>query len=90
MKQLHLATIIEALERRAQRATYASVGGLVGLPAQSVMHGQARTQRNSWVVSAKRKLPTGYSRTEMHPLLLSRPQVIGSTAELAAWLRTHP
>ena len=39
--------VVEVLARHSQRATYGAVGGLVGLPAQSVMSGKPRTQTNS-------------------------------------------
>ena len=88
-KHLLLAEVIAKLERNHQRATYGAVGGIVGLPSRSVMSGQPKTSRNSWVVSAKTKLPTGYSQTECHSFLEANRRVIASVSELAAWLREH-
>jgi len=84
-----LKDIVTALSRHNQRATYGAVGGLVGRLARSVMSGQAKSPDNSWVVSAKTGLPTGYGIGEAHPNLQSIDGVISTSAELAAWLRTH-
>jgi len=89
-KGKQLAVLIAALERNAQRATYGAVGAFVGLPAQSVMSGQPKSHRNSWVVSSRSHLPTGYSQTERHPRLQERPNVISTSAGLAAWLKANP
>jgi len=42
-KRRHVDSIVAVLARHAQRATYGAVGGVVGLPARSVMSGCART-----------------------------------------------
>jgi hypothetical protein len=89
-KHEQIALLVAALERHTQRATYGAVGGVVGLPAQSVMSGQPKTPRNSWVVSAKTRLPTGYSKAECHPLLNAQRAVIDSAQDLAAWWKAHP
>lgn len=84
-----LADIVKTLSRHTQRATYGAVGGLVGRLARSVMSGQAKSPDNSWVVSAKTGLPTGYATNEMHPRLQSFDEVISTPEDLVAWLRTH-
>lgn len=84
-----LRDIVEALSRHTQRATYGAVGGLVGRLARSVMSGQEKSPDNSWVVSAKTGLPTGYVANEVHPKLQSIDEVISTSEDLAAWLRTH-
>lgn len=88
-KTAHLLRVIELLDLHAQRATYGAVGGVVGLPAQSVMQGQPKTHRNSWVVSATRLTPTGYDEAERDPRLFSRSAVLCTREALSAWLRTH-
>ncbi|GAA5786321.1 hypothetical protein [Chitiniphilus shinanonensis] len=88
-KQQQLARITALLEQHTQRATYGAVGGIVGLPAQSVMSGQMKMPRNSWVVSTTTKRPTGYSPQECHPLLARNAEVIRDTETLRAWLDRH-
>lgn len=88
-KQDRLDTLLVALDRHHQRATYAAVGGLIGLPAQSVMQGRAKSTLNSWVVSKDRSLPTGYLTGDCHPRLTASAHVIQTAAELQAWLDTH-
>jgi hypothetical protein len=88
-KQDHLAAVLAALDRGRQRATYAAVGGVVGLPAQSVMQGQPKTAMNSWVVSKDKQVPTGYAASEYHPHLTASAKVIETAQELRAWLVTH-
>ena len=89
-KAARLEALLGSLEHHTQRATYGAVGGLVGLPAQSVMHGRPKTPRNSWVVSAERELPTGYSPAERHPNLLAIRSVINVAADLERWWKLHP
>lgn len=84
-----LRDIVCALSRHTQRATYAAVGGLVGRLARSVMSGQAKSPDNSWVVSVKTGLPTGYEADEVHPKLQFIDEVISTPEDLAAWLRMH-
>jgi hypothetical protein len=50
----HLKDVVSLLCEHSQRATYGAVGGLVGLPARSVMFGQPKTPTNSFVVSKKK------------------------------------
>ena len=89
-KAAAIATLIEMLERHRQRATYGAVGGVVGLPAQSVMQGQIKNHRNSWVVSAKQYVPTGYDIAQCHPDLKRHDAVIHTPAALLVWMKAHP
>lgn len=82
-----LLHVVELLDRHAQRATYGAVGGVIGLPALSVMKGQPKTHRNSWVVSARHLTPTGYDESERDPRLFSRSAVLRTPEALSAWLR---
>ena len=88
-KEDQLGAVLVALDRHLQRATYAAVGGVVGLPARSVMLGQAKSAMNSWVVSKKKHLPTGYAVLECHPRLTTLSHVINSPDELRVWLNGH-
>ena len=84
-----MSKIVALLSKHSQRATYGAVGGLVGLPARSVMAGQPKSKENSWVVAAKTGKPTGYLPGETDPKLNSRGSVISSPEDLASWLRSH-
>jgi hypothetical protein len=89
-KTEQLDEVLVALDRRHQRVTYAALGGVVELPAQSVMQGRQRAAINSWVVSKKTHLPTGYAARDCHPKLTSNPYVIEIADELQAWLAARP
>ncbi len=84
-----LSKIVASLSMHSQRATYGAVGGLVGLPARSVMAGQPKSKENSWVVAAKTGKPTGYLPAETDSQLNSRALVISTAEELASWLRSR-
>lgn len=45
---------------------------------------------NSWVVSKKTYLPTGYAAGDFHPKLNSNRYVIETADELQAWLAARP
>jgi hypothetical protein len=86
-----LEELIARLERHRQRATYAAVAGVVGLHYRNVMDGQTKSFRNSWVVSKRTRLPTGYGPQDFHPeLLASENGVIEAPEKLEAWLAEHP
>lgn len=85
-KQDRVSEIVGALEAAAQRATYSAVGGVVGLPARSVMAGLAKSPSNSWVVAKRGGLPTGYAAGDRHPHLLSRAVILSTADELTGWL----
>ncbi|WP_415879588.1 hypothetical protein [Methylomonas sp. TEB] len=86
-KSICRARIISALDKHMQRATYGAVAGVIQLPARSVMQGLDKNQRNSWVVSNRTLLPTGYSDTQIHPQHLLNSEIIETPEELAAWLK---
>lgn len=88
-KKEHLAMVVATLERYSQRATYGAVGGIVGLPARSVMQGEAKNHRNSWVVSIRKGEPSGYSEKDWAPLLKANSEIIQSRIRLATWLKEH-
>lgn len=83
------ARVIDLLASHRQRATYAAVGAVVGLPPMSVMWGLPKNPLNSWVVSARDHRPTGYTPAEIDARLETRAHVITSADELMAWLRQH-
>ena len=83
----YLSEVIAKLAQHSQRATYGAVGAVVGLPAQSVMHGQTVCPLNSWVVSKETGLPSGYGPGECAPGLPKGLPPISTGQELAAWLR---
>jgi hypothetical protein len=91
MNSMHYSRemVIGQLAQHHQRATYGAVGGVVGLPAQSVMYRQPKSHQNSFVVSSRYHLPTSYLPQELHPNLQSRSMVIASADDLRAWLREH-
>ena len=84
-----IGRIVEVLERHRQRATYGAVAGLLGLSPRSLMHGQDKKPRNSWVVSSATKRPSGYTEEQVHPQLQAHPNVLSTSAALAAWLKNH-
>lgn len=82
-----LGQITDLLERYGQRATYGAVAGLLGSPARSLMLGQDKNFRNSWIVSSRTKQPTGYTPDQIHPRLEDRTSVLSTSVELAAWIK---
>lgn len=88
-KSDHVMQITAVLARHSQRATYGAVGGLVGLPAQSVMAGLPKNAQNSWIVSKTTGMPTGYSANEIDPHLLDNEYVITAWGKLEVWLHSH-
>ena len=87
VKRQYLEQVLALLDKHAQRATYGAVGGLVQLPAQSVMYGLPKTPRNSWVVSKATKMPSGYSFAQQHVRLTASPDVIETAEALNLWLK---
>ena len=86
MNQLTMDTILDALERGQQRATYGAVAALLGKSPRTLMTGRDRDQRHSWVVSRKSGEPTGYAPDQVHPDLRERPEVFETKEELGRWL----
>lgn len=85
-KDLTLDALVDVLDRHRQRATYRAVGAYLGQPPGSVMSGQERTQRNSWIVSQGTLLPRNYDVAEQHPELEAKRFVLLTEAELRKWL----
>jgi hypothetical protein len=79
--------IIDALHRGRQRATYGAVAALIGRPTYFLMAGCPRDHRHSWIVNKQSGLPTGYHPEDMHPEILSHPEVLSTTLRLESWLR---
>ena len=82
-----LDSILDALDRHHQRATYGAVAGIVGGLARSVMKDRPKDRRHSWIVSKETGWPTGYPESAIHSDLLERGEVIDSTERLEEWLR---
>ena len=75
--------ILRFLNREKIRATYEAVGGLIGLPAQSVGANLGERRRDaSWIVSKRSRKPTGYKPAEMHPALIRHSYIIQTSDEL--------
>jgi hypothetical protein len=79
--------IIDALHRGRQRATYGAVAALIGRPTYFLMVGRPRDYRHSWIVNKQSGLPTGYGAEDMHPEILSHPEVLSTSLRLENWLR---
>ncbi len=90
-----LDEVMQFLNAEQVRATYGAVGELVGVPARSVgaLLGDRRPEA-SWVVNAADGVPGGYDADQVHPDLLSKPDVIGTGRELllrlTLWRKTRP
>ncbi len=79
-------SIVEQLDRFRQRATYGAVAAVLNRSPRNLMSGRSRSQRDSWIVSNKDGLPTGYEPDQVHPEIKSREQVLRSGDELESWL----
>ena len=90
MQTLNFEEVLDRLFKYGQRATYAGVGGLVGLPARSVMRGRPRTKKNSWVVAKKDGKPSGYEIEQLDPRAHSSPSPLSTPEDLTNWLKSHP
>ncbi|MES2177221.1 MAG: hypothetical protein V4550_05095 [Gemmatimonadota bacterium] len=84
-----LDQIIDALDRKHQRATYGAVASLLGKAPRTLMSGRDRDMRHSWVVNRKNGQPTGYEPELMHPDLLGSERIIETRDELEKWLAVH-
>jgi hypothetical protein len=87
---MNVEVVVDRLHKHGQRASYAAVGGLVGLPARSVMTGRPKNPRNSWVVSKGTGLPSGYTRAETDARLAGSAAPITTPEELREWLNQRP
>ncbi len=79
-------SIVEQLDRFQQRATYGAVAALVNKSPRNLMDKRSRCPRDSWVVSHKEGLPTGYEPDQMHPDIRARETVLATREVLEAWL----
>ncbi len=79
-------SILTELQRFQQRATYGAVGGILNRAPRILMEGRSREVKDSWIVSSKDGLPTGYEPEQMDPGLKVRERILRSRAELEAWL----
>ncbi len=81
-------SIIDQLDRFRQRATYGAVAAVLSRSPRNLMSGRSRSQRDSWIVSNKDGLPTGYEPDQAHPEIKSREQILRSAADLGTWLES--
>ncbi len=81
-----LDSILDALNKHHQRATYGAVAGLLGKTARSLLQGRKRDWRHSWVVNLETGQPSEYSGPNIHPSLEEHALVLETEAELADWL----
>lgn len=79
-------SIVDQLDRFRQRATYGAVAAVLNRSPRNLMSGRTRSQRDSWIVSNKDGLPTGYEPDQVHPEIKSREQILRSAEELGNWL----
>jgi len=86
--ELHtLESIMSALNRCHQRATYPAVAGVLSSSPRTLMIGRERIPESSWIVRRDGGQPTGYSDEQKHPALTERERVIESPEELKVWLQ---
>lgn len=81
-----LDMILDLLSHYHQRATFGALGGVLHVPARSLMMGRPRNPHHSWVVSQSTLQPTGYAPDECDPYLYERDAVLTTAADLLAWL----
>jgi len=79
-------TIVDQLDHFRQRATYGAVAAIVNRSPRNLMDKRTRSQRDSWVVSRKDGMPTGYPPEQVHPEIKSRESVLSTGGELECWL----
>jgi hypothetical protein len=81
-------TITEQLDRFRQRATYGAVASVLNRSPRNLMSGRTRSRRDSWIVSNKDGMPTGYEPDQVHPEIKSRDQILRSAGDLETWLHS--
>ena len=79
-------TIAEQLDRFRQRATYGAVAAVLNRSPRNLMSGRTRSPRDSWIVSNKDGMPTGYEPDQVHPEITSREHILRSAEDLGTWL----
>jgi len=88
MSDFTMDQILDALDRRHQRATYGAVAAVLDRPPRTLMQGRERDQRHSWVVSRASGEPTGYQPAQLHPALRERAEVLDNKEALTQWLKS--
>jgi hypothetical protein len=88
MSDFTMDQILDALDRRHQRATYGAVAAVLNRPPRTLMQGRERDQRHSWVVSRANGEPTGYQPAQLHPALRERAEVLDNKEALTQWLKS--
>jgi hypothetical protein len=88
MSDFTMDQILDALDRRHQRATYGAVAAVLNRPPRTLMQGRERDQRHSWVVSRANGEPTGYQPAQLHPALRERADVRDNKEALTQWLKS--
>lgn len=83
---LTIDSILNQLDNFRQRATYGAVANLLNRAPRNLMGGRSRTPRDSWIVSQKDGMPTGYQPDQVHAEISARERVLRSGDELKAWL----
>jgi dihydrofolate reductase len=85
-----LDEVLRFLDEQRLRATYGAVAEVLGVPARTMGRRLgARRHEASWVVNARSGRPTGYADHELHPQLLSNPELIRSGDDLARRVVRH-
>jgi len=79
-------SILAELRRFRQRATYGAVAELLSKSPRNLMGGRSRGPADSWIVSMKEGLPTGYAPEQIDPDIEARETILRTRAELEAWL----
>ncbi len=80
--------ILAVLNKQKVRATYGAVGQVLGIFPRNVgkLLGQRRPEA-SWIVSAATDKPIGYSPSECHKDLFSKPAVLRTGESLLAIMK---
>ena len=86
-RKVAIVRILQVLAESKLRATYETVGGVIGVPARSVGGhlGNPRPEA-SWVVRADSRKPSGYTQAQLHQDLFSNEAIIGNVDQLSAML----
>jgi len=86
-RQMHtLDSVLDALNRHHQRATYGAVAGLLGKNPRSLLQGRERDWRHSWVVNQDTGMPSEYASPMIHPGIAEHAHILETQDELEAWL----
>lgn len=86
MTEQTMDSILDALERGRQRATYGAVASAVSVSPRVLMKGRTRDRRHSWIVNRTTGLPTGYQPDELHPELQAHADVLATGQQLEVWM----